>query len=286
MLLKSKPSQTFTEIQRFYLLLLSSIDCVYATVYLAKEVLSLVQYPGRENHFDMLHYATGVLFYILYIGLMTLLTLDRFISVYLHLRYHLYWTLHRARIAFGFLVLLACVTIPMFMFESIRPSRWAPVLILWPSMEFVFLFVASVTYIYLFKKLRKFRQIYSENHTPNNDICYRQQQQNQGEAASTNAQDSSRGRTNNSKGFLTRGFFTPTLLVANFIVIFIISDQVYFWLFILDIDPAQTVYGRFLSHNIIYNFGFLCDAFIYSLSKKEVRIVMKRLFKTKLCKIW
>ena len=157
MLLKSKPSQTFNEIQRFYLILLSSVDCIYAISYLTKEILELIQYSGRDNHLDMLHFATGVFFYILYIGLMTLLTLDRFLSVYLNLRYYLYWTLHRAKIAFGCLVLITCVTIPMFMSDTVRAMRWVPVLILWPFMELVFLLVATVTYTYLFQKLQNIR---------------------------------------------------------------------------------------------------------------------------------
>ena len=298
-LLKSKESPTFTEIQRFYFIQISIVDCCYAVVYLVKEILTFFSYPGIEKHLGILHFLTGVLLYVTYIGLMTLLTVDRFFAVYLHLRYHLFWTLYRAKVAFGCLIIFATMFIPLFMIEKVRTEgAWFPVLMLWPTMETIFMIVAVITYTYLFKKLRASRHIVIFRRSPQQPQQHHQQQpqpqQQQQQAQQPQPQQpeqhhqqqqqpqqkaNRRGTIKKNNGLVTRGFFTPTLLVANFTVVFLIPDQVFFWYFVLGIERDETSLGHFLSHNLIYSLGFVSDAFIYILTKKEVRRVVKRMFK-------
>ena len=152
LLLKSKPNQIFTKSQRFYLIQLSLLECVYVTSMMTTYILYHTCEKQRICSFSahLVMYLGAVTFYIWYLGLMTLLTIDRFLAVHYNIRYSLYCTLRKTKIASFVLAILSFSSIIAFFVGIFKEVRRFSMIYIWSLFDISFLALVTVTYTYFF----------------------------------------------------------------------------------------------------------------------------------------
>ena len=255
LLRKVKCSRTFTPVQLFYFIQLSAVEIVFAIM---SSLIYVVDSLAPESKvLDYLHAVKSLPTFLLYIGTMLLITGDRFMLVYYNLRYNSIWTNRRAYLA-GF-VILTCSLSSLTLYFTIdnKTYQYICAVYIYPGFDALFICVATLTYIYFFKKIKEHR---------NDRIKYfnrrcRNQAQNE----------------NNTRPMarIKNGFYMPTLLIVSFIIFAVAPDVVYFIAVIQQSNMGAT--GLYFS--IFYRVGLAWDAVIYVFFQKEVRNVLKSIAK-------
>ena len=276
----------FSATQRLYLLNISACEITTCLLYMVIRVLNLEE---NSTHSISIYKVTSSGLYFWYIGLMTLMTFDRFLVVYLNIRYPLIWSFKKTRFSLLLLFIVSVlVTIPFYVMDPLT-LHFTVILYWWPILDTVFIVTCVATYSYFFSKIKKMR---AQQHVLDTSIAKRptteavslenitQQQQQQQPAEQPKKKSP---RRHNPKQILTkikRGFFTPTLLIITFLIFWLIPDQLFFW-------DLFTIYYRLVDEPIFgdlffemikscYPFGFISDAVIYIFFQKEVFSYLKR----------
>ena len=256
---------------------------------------------------------TGALF-IGYILFLVVLTVDRFLEIYLNITYPL-WSTRKSTMIL--ITLSWCITatswILLCLLEDTRAKRIV-ILYLWPSSEFLFLIVAILVYSYLFVKIRKKRQILmpaptiqlpndnvlttrrsvsdTRKSNPNDATIHNEINNNKSESNGDNDQltdKSSVSAANNSRQNpetstdtdnrkkRRRRFFIPILLVATFVMFWTVPDMIDF---ALTLSGQSVKYNHYMliPLNILICIAMSSDAVIYMFLVVELRKRLKKIF--------
>lgn len=190
-------------------------------------------------------YVQLVFFNPWYIFLMIFLTLDRFMAVHYNIQYPLKWSSKKTKFllcAIPFISLWMSALVMVYFKPWQRMMAWKEIydflfFFVLPPFNFMFLLVATLTYIYLYHKIR----------------------QNWTEERRTVAHIT---RTNDQQMLpkeIKRGFYTPTLLVLTFLLFWSIPDLVFSVHFYQNIvlDPDVRFYLI-----LLYPIGTILDALV------------------------
>ena len=222
--------------------------------------------------------------FIWYLSIMIMLTVDRFLTVFLNVRYLAVWNIRKTKrvlvvcflIGFG-LNILFLVTIPTFE-KSLKLFS----VYLWFPVDNIFTLIAILTYIYIF------RRVYQPSKGSKNskDVKSRKyavtsQNNDQNIATVDMSRDPERRSVKstfpkipvNKPKFPMRTFLIPLLLITTFIVFIGFPDNTYFWYFVLDKEVPPAMDTLFF---IFYPIGIMSDAIIYVLFAKDVRTFLFR----------
>lgn len=341
-LLMIKASRRLSLQQRSYLINLSIIEILFCVSGIAIRASHLAK-SNRLNYYILV--VTGCGFGLWYFLVMTLLTVDRFLAVYLDIHYDTKWPYSRNKLLLGVVFALsASVTTAVFATKP-RPERLANNLEMyaWPSAHAVLLAVVVLTYGYLCRKIRQHRAQFKRNrnslrrdhiplktqkkvkkqhhklkqHHPKKQHSQKKQTDridsngSSGDghlllqsnnvtsiiAASTAENNGAkysplqrlsnsfrRGRSAADASFrkAKRGFFLPNLLIASFIVFWMLPDLIYFGCRLNGGAPlkerSMLVDGLV---SLTYTIGLFLDAVIYIFAVPEVRRVLTRKLKFK-----
>ena len=266
LLTRIKKTDTFGETQRLYLLNLSLTSAIYAGLAVFEEV-----YLAYSELSDSLLPVTLILdgfLYTWYIFIMTALTFDRFLTLYLKLRYIYVWNI-RKTIAMLAACCTASVTIAVVLYmthSKIDTLLTTLTLFVWPFLDFTFLFVAFFTYSYLLKTFRSNNvgiivpAKKSVGHTHHSHETAAACNHNSLETASFSLKKA------------RRGFIVPSLLVSSFVVCWLIPDLIYFG---CELSGDHVTYSHIVDW--MYPFGVLSDAIIYILCWKDTRRALVKL---------
>ena len=265
-----KLSPTFGSNQRLYFINISICDILGCVLSIASTVVGEYA-PVWSSKLNVLYIISICGMFIWYIGLMTLLTADRFLSVYLNIRYRTVCTSRRTKLVLLslFFVSLVSTVICVIAGNHDRIER-VILLYVWPFLDAVFLSVALLTYIHFFRKIRSNQR--KESLTTSS---FKREKKEQ--LISEKSKKIKKKRFSIKRGAsLKRGFFTPTLLVANFIVFWLIPDQIFFWLSILGKNKSEFALAS--AHILLnfYPFGILMDAIIYIFFQREIVSMLKK----------
>lgn len=298
LLITLEVSPRFTCTQRLYLLHISVCETFGCLLYII--IRALIELEKIDT--AVIFYKMSVSgLYTWYIGLMVLMTFDRFLTVYYNITYHLIWTSKKTKA----LLTVLCV-FSLFFGVAVFPMSLLQVnkmvtLYLWPLLDFLFLVVAVVTYGYFFIKIKEnrrksHRMKASSMETIDSNISNSQNSQesssNSGVSSSTNTSVHHVNHASNATGTLQinnplskswrtklkKSFYTPTLLVATFVVFWLVPDLINFsntllWKYHHDRFITQ------LMKEILRNFypiGYISDAIIYIFFQKEVFQFLKK----------
>ena len=286
LLWKVQEGPCFSATQRMLLLNICSCELLTSALYIAIRVLfeDIATYPCSLRVYKIA--ASGLYFW--YIGLMTLMTFDRFLTVYFNIRYPLVWSYRKAKLALLLLFLTSVViTIPFYMMD-IFYLHFIVTLYWWPILDLIFFVVGVATYSYFFIKIRGIRiqqdnldaSIYKSRDMRTNTISLStiQTHQQQHQQRLSLPPQQKKIQMPNILLKIKRGFFTPTLLVITFCIFWLIPDQISFW----DTFCAYHYRRSFLTEIFqkiiknLYPFGFISDAVIYIFFQKEVFLYLKR----------
>ena len=188
-----------------------------------------------------LQYAFG---YVTLYLVMISLTSDRFLRVYLNIKYPLYWS-NQKTIAMlsSFLVLDTVLFVIFFVTDSkLVLDTW-----MFMSFDFLFISVATITYTYIFYKIQR------------------------------NRRQSSADSNKTARIVKGKEFFSIFLLVITFFTFSVIPDFVYFYFSFNDIQFIGT--WKEIALTFLYSTSYTVDFFIYTVSSKPVRQRLRSLIR-------
>ena len=255
---------------------------------------------------------TGALF-IGYILFLVVLTVDRFLEIYLNITYPL-WSTRKSTMVLITLSWCIIVTtwIILCLFEDTR-SELIVILYLWPCSESLFLIVAIFVYSYLFVKIRKNRRILiptptiqlpndnalttrrsvedttksnPNDATINNQIIINNNKSHEDSdkltdkssvsTANNSRQNRETSRDTDNRKKRRRRFFIPILLVATFVMFWVVPDMTDLGL-TLSGQSAKYNHYMLIPLNILIGIAMASDAVIYMLLVVELRERLKRI---------
>lgn len=284
LLRRVKCSQHFTAIQRFYLVQLSVAEISFAMVSILIYVFSNVF--SNKDVLNILYAIKNLPVFLPYIGTMLLITVDRLLVVYYNLKYNLVWTLRRAHVAGAILGATSILSIVLFFVLGRNAYTQMCALYVYPTSDFVFITVATVTYAYFFKKIKEQRRdfrrtsIYLDTSASTTDPTPRKKYAQEKEEKQQNPKQSQQKQHHHRNWLrclqrLKRHFYTPTLLIVSFMIFTIFPDIMFFCYKIGHRRMGSTL-G--LGFSIFYRTGLAWDAFVYIYFQQEVRNVIKTIF--------
>ena len=248
-----KPSQYFNSIQRFYLINLSICELFISVENSVLEfILRVTSSDGQTP--DILNRLMDIGSFTWFIGLMILMTTDRFFTVLYPLRYPVYWTDHKAKIAVGCLLLCSTTFALIYAFlpfdkktlSLYRAYYWMIFLIL-------FLVVVLGTYSYIIKRistLSRMDAIPSSSNNNNNN---------------NNARAHSRFK---------RSLIVPSLIIGTFILLWAVPFVISFIGIYIKVNISAGVWQFAI---IIFGLGFVSDALTYIFLQPGVRRMLKKM---------
>ncbi|XP_057311188.1 galanin receptor type 1-like [Hydractinia symbiolongicarpus] len=247
---KSSPNKT----QWLYLLNLSVAELVLCVTGASRRFFKFIHHKEIAMSITLYQW-TGCL--LVYFIAMIALTVDRFLAVYLNIRYQLHCTEMKTNIfiisTWVISTLFAVIINESFSEEEILNLT---IMYLFPVCEGTFLLIAIFTYAYFYKKVRRNRIRHSV-------------------AVSSVTAGVSEGENRRQKQ-RNNGLYVPTLIVITFVFFVILPDQVFFVTTILHIRISHLILNIM---GVGYALGFILDAIIYVFLCSQVRRVAHRIFK-------
>jgi len=242
----------FNHTQRLYLIALSTTELFMGTMKIVQRVCYIAGAERVGFYFWMVQTSGGFLFYTL---TMILMTFDRFLEVFLNLRYSLICTKRRT----GFTLLVTLLLSIIFAastcgsYSDYNTTHSVMVLYFWPTTEITFIIVAVFTYSYLFAKIRTNR--------------YQLKQLVKQLPRMRSETDKAVNRRRNLQ-YIKKRFYLPSLLIATFVLFWFFPDLVEFFFLLRGIDVTSL---ESLVINLGYVLAMATDALIYVFLSAPVR---------------
>ena len=276
-IIKTRTNSSFTDIQKFHLVQISFVHVILSTLGIANILIYMYQGPYNKAYITLFN-LQGFPLFIWYVGIMTSLTIDRFLSVYLSIRYHLYCTLKKYKICSACTILASFLSIVLCQILDQNTILDIEIFFLWPSLGSIFLVTCLVTYIYFFKKARQLRRRIPVPETPVAPSLHSDSHMVSC-LLTDGAMAPDRGNKKTKSVVIMenlKAIFMPSLLIISYLICYIIPDQVIFWLRIADIQISDKVLMLLVC---LYDLGSVCDALVYIFLQKDIRKTAKRMFR-------
>lgn len=251
---------------RIHLINLSLSELAVLILGMVRRILILCQLDSLVIYYVMVFEYFGAT--VLYLLVMTLLTLDRFFKLYLNIKYKLYWHKSRTKKIISLLWLSLIVTTSLYAIfvehdkESLRSRCY---LYFYPICEGLFLVVAVCTYHYALREMETsiFRK---RNSSRKSTVSRKNFQKSYGK----NAKVISRRldmRIKRSR----KGIWMIALIIITFIMFHVTTDQVFFYLTTFETKTQQWF---ICMSSVVYSLGLCLDIIIYIFATPCIRKIM------------
>ena len=244
---KIKTNSLCSPSQKICLLTLSGTEIIYSTGAIARRILMILREKEAFEEFDI--WLTGGL-NAFYIGVMTLLTIDRFLAVFLNINYSVYCTETKTKVSL-FLYFILAMLIPIILIaacDNYAERSKAMSLIIWPACDFSFISIALATYIYMYRQISKNKR---KQATLTKSVRVSHQSEN----------------LRKSKD-LKKGFYFPTLLIVTFMMFWIFPNLTFLYYTKVGEQMPKALTQLMI---MLYPFGLVCDASLYIIFPWTVR---------------
>ena len=227
---------------------------------------------GARYYYQNIMFDVAILFGesaggLMYFFVMTFVTLDRLAEVKLHLKYPIYCTAKRTInilfLGFTITVLLFVGLLIVYLIDK-TPDKtnlrnWHHVLIYYvlTILQFIFLIIAFITYIYIFKKLHKNRLVSQKIIKELNKNTLQER-------------DSKKTQSNPK-------IFVPSFIILTFILFEIVPHYLFLGLFW---SSTEGLHKLFQLIPILYFLGWCWDPIIYIFSIKSIQQTIRRCIKS------
>lgn len=240
---------------------LSVSECLFSLSFLVRYLF--------ESHYDVLYYTilisdAGIIIFIDLI--MQLIVINRFLEIYVNIRYPTFWNVRKTKIAILICFILSLTTAVVLRFvKGKRLEALFPVLslYLYPILSLVFLVSATITYGYIMKKIywaRKSQIIQLSSPPPSTS--------KEETTGIENEHDADRPVKRPSKSRPKSGLLLPTLLIVTYLV-FRVAPVIFFF--------HHAVEGKFptnlelmLTQGLVF-LSLMSDVLIYVLIFPPIR---------------
>ena len=197
--------------------------------------------------------ATAVL--LMYYFIMIYITLDRFFTVHLNIKYEVYWSpLKTKRLIF--FTSLVCIAVSLLVSVTWFQMHWNVTtfvnIYLYPPFMVVFIICAVITYSYIVKKIianRKREDRLMKQMTKNHKKLSPQIQQKPKSA-----------------------IFVPTIVIVTFILFMVIPNFIY----TIDKNISKLPVHMVDINCVLFPLGFIVDAVVYIFSVKTLRNIFNK----------
>ena len=247
--------------QRLYYIILSfaelSISLLRIALWIIRGEQGIDEYP--------VHMLIVFLGWTLVYETMIVLTIDRFLKVFLNIKYPLYWKYNHS------VKLVICLFIINFLtglafwlsgtrLETIETYYYLP-------FDELFLFCAVGTYGYIFIMVKKKSKVNQVELSSNNQTR---------ESANDTIRSTGSSRTNKPKSLLGKNkhFLSTFLLVITFLVFTVVPDLILFYFALRNGEGKTELINLTLA--ISYCTSFICDFVIYTFSSRPIRRRLKK----------
>lgn len=242
--------------QRFLLMALCIAELAYALVDIASQSCKMMRLPRLSQQAIWLFNTTCITF--LYIIIMTLIKVDRFLEIYLNIKYNIVWSpLKTTIVLFVAATLCFLSSVPLFLvgikFGNHRVVATTIFCYIYPILHFIFIAAFACTYFYIFKKLYKFRT----------NTARLQKQLHTNDTGKIHKKPNNRFK-----------IFVPTLIIVTFLLFMVVPNVVRLCAFFEYVKPGIAYIVSFTSIPI----GFLLDPCIYIFNLKGVRSAIRKRF--------
>ena len=191
--------------------------------------------------------------YVMYISIMTFITVDRFLEIYLNIKYSVIWSSKKTRTV---LIIAFCISFTLMILTLLigtRNPRFFFIYHFLPISNSIFLIVASVIYLCITKQILKHRRNtkkLQQQLRENNKTFYQK------------------------KSYNRFKIYVPALIIVTFIF-FMISPNFISLLNrqtrIVKLDVEKNII------NILIPIGFIADAILFFFNLKAVRAALERM---------
>lgn len=237
--------------QKLLLLVLCVTELTFSILDINNKGLHLLEYTEYRYIWWMFSISSAV---IMYMFVMTLITIDRFMDIYLNIKYDIHWYAKRTKIALTAAFVLSLLSgIPAVIVGLEDPCKVFKFLSLYvyPVLEGIFVVIALFTYFYIIKQVQKHKKMSRkiEKQLRENHIIP--------------FQKPSRNRFR---------IYVPTLIIITFILFTIGPNVIKFFYFL------NIIQNHYISHiaYLLIPVGFIADPLIYILNLKPVRTRLKQ----------
>ena len=255
-LLMTLKNQILRGSQKLLLITLCVTELIYAVVDITYKTLQLLF--GMNTIYYSFWVFNVITIVLMYISVMTLLTIERFLEIYLNIKYGLLCTPIKTK----FVLLSICIIcflafIPGLLISLNNPIYVGRTLVrfIYPVFELCFIIVATISYFYITKQVYK--------HRTKTKRLEKQLRQN--------------NKVFHKKKLPSNKFrvFVPTLIVVTFILFTVVPNtlKLCYSLQILTADfVVEIAY-------IMIPVGFIVDAVIYIFYLEAVRLKIRRMIR-------
>lgn len=262
-----KQTNPYLVTQRLYLLNLSVAENFHSFFLGLFNLLAYLGYCEMSNYAFI---CAGGGAYLWYLSVMIMLTIDRFLTVYLNVRYLVIWNQHKTKIILKLCFIMAFIANIFFLifFKAYAKSLKNLSVFVWFPIDNTFVLVAVVTYTYII--LRVFNRVgYTRLSTTSLTSSSSSQNEEHGRCRrSTQSSIKSTQDVHTNSSYSWKTFIVPFLLIAAFALFIAFPDNTYFYYFVTGENMPKIL--DTLSFTF-YPIGIMCDAIIYVLCAKDVR---------------
>ena len=141
--------------QKILLITLSVAELTYAVINIGMVLGSLQKFINLTDAFFTLNFVSG---FWMYWVIMTLITLDRFLEIYLNIKYSILCSFKKTKTVLIIALAISFVLlVPAFQVKKETLISFG-ILFCYPILESFFIILASVTYLYIFKQVLRHRK--------------------------------------------------------------------------------------------------------------------------------
>lgn len=244
------------------LLNLSFAELLFVSFGFTTAMLDMISMETLSFQVLVFHYIGVTLAYFFVI---IFITIERFMEVYLNIKYPVYWTVVGTRNVLSvmwFLCItfsLAALLYPDFHEESLNRVCY---LFLFPAVELMFLVIGLFVYGYVLVKLHS---------NSSRQIPYTISNSNS--SGRNNRNDISLAHSEREQRKKLKAFIMPSLFVLTFILFAIVPDQLYFYALLTGVKLPESI---MLLVPLFYNFAMSSDALVYVLMSPPLRKFVKQ----------
>ena len=238
--------------QRLLLVTLCVTEFVYAVAGIAKACCILLDIQNVITLAIFLFHGTALTFFLIFI--MIMITVDRFLEIYLNIKYSIYWSVRKTNVVLIVALLMCCLLfIPLFIvhLRSATAFRKLVTYYIFPTLSLVFLIVFSFSYFYIIKQVlrhrKKTKQIQKQLRTNNTNLHCKQLN-------------------------IRFRLFVPTLVIITFIL-FMICPNIIGIFVVIELLPIYVLYFT----KLFVIVGFIADAVVFVFNLNGIRVTMRNL---------
>ena len=236
--------------QKILLIALCVTELTYAAVNLGAFSFAFMEMKDVYEALLILIFSCLLL---LHAFLMYLITIDRFLEIYLNIKYNIMWSPKKTMCVILLALTLSFLSLIPSYVIGLRKTIFISNVYIFPILEVIFIIVASVVYTYIIKKVLQYRR--------NNKRLRKQLQENNKGVRHTNLKNPLK-------------IFAPALIIVTFVLFMVGSNVVCLYASFKKAKRDVRIIPF-----ILLPVGFVADAVIYIFNLISVRLSLKR-------KIW